>query len=100
MKQKYTGYRYVYTISPSDTEWFHIVTIDVYLYKDEVYITKEQYKFDHKFPRYMPFLEDIESLKLVVKTYIHNLLTQKYKNIMLLPPKEHRYIWDIKVNKS
>ena len=100
MKQKYTGYRYVYFISPSDTEWFHIANIDVYLYKDDVCAAKEQYHLDHKFPRYMPSLEDIEALKPIVKNYIHNLLTQKYKNITLLPPKEHSYIWDSKVNKE
>lgn len=100
MKQKYTGYRYVYYISPSDTEWHHIADINVFLYKDDVCLAKEQYFLNHKFKNYMPSILDIEALKPIVKEYIHNLIIQKYKGIILLPPKEITYIWDSKVNKE
>lgn len=100
MKQKYTGYRYVSIISPSETEWYHIVNIDVYLYKDNSCLKKEQHQLNHKFHSYMPSSQEIEALKPIVKTYIHEQLTKKYKGIILLPPKEHKYIWDTKVNKE
>lgn len=100
MKQKYTGYRYVYFITPSDGEWHHIANIDVYLYKDDICLAKEQYLLNHKFKGYMPTSLEIEALKPIVKDYIHNLLTQKYKNIIFLPLKEYKYIWDTKVNKE
>jgi len=99
LKQKYTGYRYVYFISPSNDEWHHIISISVYLYIDDTYIKNEQHSFNHKFKSYMPSKEDIEALKPIAKEYIHGVLTKKYKGITLLLPKQHSYIWDSKVNK-
>lgn len=85
---------------PSDTEWHHIVDIHVYLYINDKCLKNENYQLIHKFKQYMPTLLEIEALKSIIKDYIHNLITQKYKNIVLLPPKEHTYVWDTKVNKE